>query len=143
MGTRRIGRPASLRLGQAAELCGVSIETLRRWGADGTIHIERSGRRQPGVTIAEVSRLLEERRRSTVQVPIASQSARNRFQGVISSIERDGVAAVVEVIAGPYTLVSMITARAVIEHGMKVGDEAVCAVKATDVMVEIRSAKQP
>jgi molybdopterin-binding protein len=136
-------RDAILRVGQAAEMLGVSIETIRRWGDDGTIRVERSTGGQRVVAIAEVSRLLEERRRSKVDRPIVAQSARNRFPGVITRIERDTVAAVVEVMAGPHRLVSMLTAEAVIELGLKVGDEVVGVVKSTNVIIEIPSAREP
>jgi molybdopterin-binding protein len=122
-------------------MLGVSIETIRRWGADGTIRMERSAGGQRVVAVAEVSRLLEGRRRSKVDRPIVAQSARNRFPGVVTRVERDGVAAVVEVMAGPHRLVSMLTAEAVIELELKVGDEVVCVVKSTNVMLEIPSAK--
>ena len=91
---------AILRVGQAAEMLGVSIETIRRWGDDGTLQLERSAGGQRVVSIAEVSRLLEERRRARVDRSIVAQSARNRFPGVITRIERDTVAAVVEIMAG-------------------------------------------
>ena len=71
-----------------------------------------------------------------------AQSARNRFPGIVTRIERDGVAAVVEVIAGPHRLVSLMTAEAVEELDLKIGDEAVCVVKATNVIVEIPSVKE-
>src|SRR6202142_2216702 len=134
-------RPTSLRVGQAAEMLGVSIETIRRWGADGTIRMERSAGGQRVVAVAEVSRLLEGRRRSKVDRPIVAQSARNRFPGVVTRVERDGVAAVVEVMAGPHRLVSMLTAEAVIELGLKAGDEVVGVVKSTNVIIEIPSAR--
>jgi molybdopterin-binding protein len=123
-------------------MLGISIETLRRWGGDGTIRMERSAGGQRVVAVAEVSRLLDERRRTRVDRPIVAQSARNRFPGVVTRIERDGVAAVVEVMAGPHRLVSLLTAEAVIELGLKVGDEVVCVVKSTNVMLEIPSTKE-
>jgi molybdopterin-binding protein len=143
MDARRANRSTSLRVGQAAEMLGVSIETLRRWDTDGTIRMERSAGGQRVVAISEVSRLLDERRRSKPDRPIVAQSARNRFPGVVTRVERDGVAAVVEVMAGPHRLVSLLTAEAVIELGLKVGDEVVCIVKATNVMVEIPSGREP
>jgi len=131
-----------LRVGQAAEMLGVSVETLRRWETEGRLRMERSDGGQRLVDIDEVSRLLDERRRAATDRPIVAQSARNRFAGVITRIEADRVAAVVEVIAGPHRLVSLMTAEAVAELGLKVGDEAVCVVKATNVIVEIPSAKE-
>ena len=120
-------------------MLGVSIETLRRWETDGRLRMERSEGGQRLIEIDEVARLLEERRKASTDRPIVAQSARNRFPGIVSRVERDGVAAVVEVIAGPHRMVSLMTAEAVDELDLKVGDEAVCVVKATNVMVEIPS----
>jgi molybdopterin-binding protein len=131
-----------IRVGQAAEMLGVSVETLRRWEADGRLRMERTDGGQRMVEIAEITRLLDARRRMTSDRPIVGQSARNRFAGIITRIERDRVAAVVEVIAGPHRLVSLMTAEAVDDLGLEVGQEAVCVVKATNVIVEIPSAKE-
>jgi len=131
-----------VRVGQAAEMLGVSVETLRRWETDGRLRMERSQGGQRVVDIAEVSRLLDERRRKQNDRPIVAQSARNRFAGVVTRIERDRVAAVVEVIAGPHRLVSLMTAEAIDDLDLKVGDEAVCVVKATNVIVEIPSDRE-
>jgi len=124
-------------------MIGVSIETLRRWESDGRLRVERSTGGQRLVPLDEVSRLIDERRRATADRPIVAQSARNRFPGVVTRVERDGVAAVVEVVAGPHRLVSLMTAEAVIELGLVVGAEAVCVVKATNVIVEIPSPREP
>ena len=143
MGARSESDAARVRVGQAAEMLGVSVETLRRWEADGRIRMTRSEGGQRVVTIDEVTRLLAERRRTATDRPIVAQSARNRFTGVVTRIERDRVAAVVEVMAGPHRLVSLMTAEAVDDLGLQVGDEAVCVVKATNVMVEIPSSREP
>jgi molybdopterin-binding protein len=129
--------PASLRVGQAAEMLGVSVETLRRWEAEGRLHMERSGGGQRIIAVADVTRLLQERRRAGGDRPIVAQSARNRFAGIITRIEKDRVAAVVEMQAGPHRLVSLMTAEAVDDLGLEIGQEAVCVVKATNVIVEI------
>jgi len=134
--------PGRLRVGQAAEMLGVSVETLRRWEAEGRMRMERSEGNQRVVDVSEVTRLLGERRQATADRPIVAQSARNRFAGIVTRIEKDGVAAVVEVIAGPHRLVSLMTAEAVDELGLEVGKEAVCVVKATNVIVEIPSARE-
>lgn len=126
-----------VRIGQAAELLGVGVDTLRRWETDGRLKTIRSAGGQRTVPIAEVSRLLAERRRASPDRPIVAQSARNRFAGIVTRIERDRVAAVVEVLAGPHRLVSLMTAEAIDELGLAVGDEAICVVKATQVIVEI------
>ena len=129
-----------MRIGQAAELLGVSVETIRRWGADGRLTMIRSGGGQRLVAIADVSRLLAERRRAATDPTIVAQSARNRFAGVVTAIKRDDIVAQVEVMAGPHRLVSLMTAEAVDELNLKVGDRAVCVVKATQVIVEVPSA---
>ena len=127
----------SLRVGQAAEMLQVSIETLRRWEAEGRLKVTRSSGGQRLVPITEVTRLLAERRMQAPERPIGSGSARNRFPGIVTRIEKDRVAAVVEVIAGPHRMVSLMTAEAVDEMGLEVGDEAICVVKATNVIVEL------
>ncbi|HEY3524224.1 MAG TPA: helix-turn-helix transcriptional regulator [Candidatus Limnocylindrales bacterium] len=132
---------APLRVGQAAEMLGVSVETLRRWETEGRLRMSRSEGGQRLVEIAEVSRLLAERRRSGTDRPIVAQSARNRFAGIVTRVDRDGVVAVVEVLAGSHRLVSLMTAEAVDELGLAVGSEAVCVVKATNVIVEVPSGR--
>lgn len=136
-----MGDDPTVRVGQAAEMLGVTVETLRRWGAEGRLATSRSPGGQRLVAIADVARLLRERRRSGAARPIVAQSARNRFEGVVTRIERDGVAAVVEVLAGPHRIVSLLTAEAVDELGLRVGDDAVCSIKATNVVVEIPSSR--
>ncbi len=131
-----------LRVGQAAEMLQVSVETLRRWETAGRLRMVRSSGGQRLVDIDEVSRLLKERRKAATDRPIVAQSARNRFPGIVTRIESDAVAAVVEIIAGPHRLVSLMTAEAVADLGLKVGDEAVGVVKATNVIVEVPSSKE-
>jgi len=124
-------------VGEAAEILGVSVETLRRWEQEGRLRMTRSAGRQRLVPIEEVSRVLAERRASTVDRPIIGQSARNRFPGVVTAIRRDEIVAVVEVMAGPHRVVSLMTAEAVDDLGLAVGDAAVCVVKATNVSIEV------
>jgi molybdopterin-binding protein len=128
---------SAIRIGQAAEMLQVTVETLRRWESEGRLRMERSKGGQRIIPIDEVTRLLAERRAHATDRPIVAGSARNRFPGVVTRIEKDRVAAVVEVIAGPHRMVSLMTAEAVDELGLQVGDEAVCVVKATNVIVEV------
>lgn len=126
-----------VRIGRAAEVLGVSVATLRRWEADGKLRAVRSAGGQRRVTLAEIGRLRHgqaPRRRAVV-----AQSARNRFEGVVTRVERDRVAALVEVQAGPHRIVSLVTREAVDELGLEVGDEAVAVVKATNVMIDLPS----
>ena len=142
MATNGLSRTTSLRVGQAAEMLQVSVETLRRWETEGRLRMERSSGGQRIVPIGEVTRLLSERRSQAQDRPIVTGSARNRFPGIVTRIEQDRVAAVVEVIAGPHRMVSLMTAEAVDEMGLKVGDEAVCVVKATNVIAEVPARKE-
>jgi molybdopterin-binding protein len=131
-----------IRLGAAAEMLGASVDTVRRWVDAGRLPSRRSDGGQREVALADVSRLAAERRLGAGsatrrgRVSIAS-SARNRFPGVVTRIVKDRVAAVVEVQAGPHRLVSLMTAEAVDELGLRVGDEATAVVKATNVVVEL------
>jgi molybdopterin-binding protein len=104
--------------------------------------MERSSGGQRRVPLDEVRRLLAERRVQPSERPIVAGSARNRFPGIVTRIEKDRVAAVVEVIAGPHRVVSLMTAEAVDELGLQVGDEAVCVVKATNVIVEVPAPRE-
>jgi molybdopterin-binding protein len=125
-----------IRVGQAAEMLGVSVESLRRWEAEGRLRMERSAGGQRLVRIADVAQLLAERRRAATDRPIAAQSARNRFPGIITRLEVDRVAADVEVQAGPHRLVSLITAEAARDLDLAVGDDVIAVVKATDVIID-------
>jgi molybdopterin-binding protein len=128
-----------LRIGQAAEILGVSVDTIRRWAADGTLRTKRSIGGQRLVSAAEVTRMLGARRRSVPERPISAQSARNRLPGVVTKVVADRVAATVEVQAGPYRLVSLLTAEAVRELKLKAGDQVIAVVKATNVMIDLPS----
>lgn len=133
---------SNIRIGRAAEMLGVTVDTVRRWADDGRLQTIRSAGGQRTVPIGEVTRLIAERRRATTDRPIVAQSARNRFAGIVTRIEKDRVAAVVEILAGPHRLVSLMTAEAVDELRLKVGDEAVAVVKSTNVVVEIPSSRE-
>ena len=126
----------SLRVGEAAELLGVSVDTLRRWTASGRLRVRRSAGDQRLVALSDIHRLQTELRQKRAR-PIVAQSARNRFPGVVTRVEKDRVAAVVEIQAGPHRLVSLMTAEAAEELALHPGIEVVCVVKATNVVVEI------
>ncbi len=135
-GTSRAPR---LRLGEAAKQLGVSADTVRRWATAGRISVEMTPGGQRTVSQADVSRLAAERRRSGDERPIIAQSARNRFPGIVTRVERDGVAAVVEVQAGPHRLLSLMTREAADELALAPGSEVICVVKSTDVIVDVPS----
>jgi molybdopterin-binding protein len=135
--------PSRIRVGQAAEMLGVTVETMRRWETEGRLSMERSSGGQRLVALADVTRLLSERRRTATERTVIGGSARNRFPGIVTRIEKDRVAAVVEILAGPHRIVSLMTAEAVDEMGLAVGDEAIGVVKATTVIVEVPSSREP
>jgi len=128
--------PDSYRIGEAARLLGVRVETLRRWERDGKIRTSRTAGGQREVPAEEVARLLAERR-ATQPAP-AHTSRRNAFPGVITKVTRDKISALVEIQAGPHRVVSLITREAADELRLKQGMEAVATVKATSVMVEVQ-----
>lgn len=134
---RDVGPP--LRIGQTAEVLGVSVDTIRRWAEDGTLKTTRTGGGQRLVSAAEVRRMLDARRKAAPQRPIAAQSARNRLPGVVTKVEVDRVAAVVEVQAGPHRLVSLLTAEAARELKLAPGVQVIAVVKATNVMIDLPS----
>jgi molybdopterin-binding protein len=131
-----------IRIGRAAEMLGVTVDTVRRWAETGRLTATRSAGGQRLVSMAEVTRLIAERRQAATDRPIVAQSARNRFAGVVTRIEKDRVAAVVEILAGPHRLVSLMTAEAVDDMRLQVGDEAVAVVKATNVIVEVPAGRE-
>jgi molybdopterin-binding protein len=130
-----------LRLGQAADVLGVSPDTVRRWIEEGQLPARRTAGGQRTVRRADVARLLAQRRRTGHERATVARSARNRFPGVVTRIERDRIVGLVEVQAGPHRLVSLMTAEAVDELGLSVGSEAICVVKATHVVVEVPEAR--
>jgi molybdopterin-binding protein len=124
--------PERVTLGEAARMLGVSADTVRRWDRDGKIRTSRDKRNRRLVSLSEIRRLggRPERHRAGDDL-----SARNRFPGVVRSIEADGVMAIVEIEAGPHRVTAAITRDAVEELGLEPGVEATAMVKATSVMV--------
>ena len=122
-----------LLIGDAARAIGVSPDTLRRWERAGKLRAVRdeAGRRR--IPEAEVRRLGGRPARRPAG---DSLSARNRFAGVVRSVEVDGVMALVEIEAGPFRITAAVTRDAVEELGLREGVAATAAVKATSVMVE-------
>jgi molybdopterin-binding protein len=120
-------------LGEAARAIGVSQDTLRRWNRDGKLTTVRDAANRRRVPSAEVERLSGRPARHSAGDTL---SARNRFPGVVRSVEVDGVMALVEIEAGPHLVIAAVTRDAVEELGLAPGVPATAAVKATSVMVE-------
>ena len=124
---------ADLSLGDAAKLLDVSVDTLRRWDRSGKLRTSRDTRNRRRVPASEVERLRGSPARHRTG---ASLSARNRFPGVVRSVEADGVMALVEIEAGPFRVTAAVTRDSVEELGLVEGARAVATIKATSVMVE-------
>ena len=124
---------ADFLLGEAAKAIGVSPDTLRRWERAGKLRTVRDSANRRRVPRSEVERLAERPDRHRAG---DSLSARNRFPGVIRSVEVDGVMALVEIEAGPHLVIAAVTRDSVEELGLAPGVPATAAVKATSVMVE-------
>ena len=137
MATDQNPRTARVRIGQAAEMLNVSVDTLRRWESEGRLRTERSAGGQRLVAIADVTRILGERRVASHDRPIVAQSARSRLPAIVTSVSRNSVTAVIELVAGSNRLVSLMTAEAADELGLTVGRRVVAVVKATDILVEV------
>ena len=123
------------RIGEAAQLLGVSSDTVRRWADSGRLSIERTGGGHRLINGVELAKLAQEISDSSEQEG-ATLSARNRFTGLVTRVVADGVMAQVELQAGPYRVVSLISAEAVRELGLEPGALAVAAIKATNVVIE-------
>ncbi|HEX6256886.1 MAG TPA: helix-turn-helix transcriptional regulator [Euzebyales bacterium] len=122
-----------LRIGQAATLLGVSVDTLRRWEDQGRVELARSDGGQRLVPLPEVQRLLGERR--TPSRVIAASSARNQLDAIVTRVVSGVAAATIEMQAGPYRLVALTTAESVDELALDIGTRVVASVKATNVIV--------
>jgi molybdopterin-binding protein len=114
----------------AARALGISVETLRRWDRDGKIRVERDSANRRVVEASEIERL---------RGPVGDESlsARNRFRGVVRSVEVDGLIARVEIdVTEPSRVVAIVTRESVEELGLRAGVSAAGVVKSTSVMVE-------
>src|SRR5688500_17483312 len=128
-----MAREEGLLLGDAARAIGVSADTLRRWERAGKLRTTRDQANRRRVPRREIERLSGHASRHPAGDAL---SARNRFPGVVRSVEIDGVMALVEIEAGPHLVTAAVTRDAVEELRLAPGVPATAAVKATSVMVE-------
>src|SRR5579875_3784881 len=129
------------RLREAAELLGVSDDSLRRWADTGRLasRTDDAGRRV--VDGAELARFAEQNAGPVPEVgTVVRESARNRFVGLVTRVVRDKVMAQVEMQCGPYRVVSLMSREAADELGLAPGVTAVASVKSTNVVVEVPEA---
>jgi molybdopterin-binding protein len=133
----------TFRIREAASLLGVSDDTLRRWADGGRVETttDASGRRAvDGAALARLAQDLAEAADHADGRAVVAHSARNRFQGLVTRVVRDTVMAQVEIQAGPYRVVSLLSREAADELSLEPGMLAVATVKATNVSVEIPQA---
>ncbi|WP_122819293.1 TOBE domain-containing protein [Nocardioides pantholopis] len=125
------------RISEAADLIGVSDDTLRRWAEAGRVPTSTLGGRTvvAGRDLAELAESLA-RHPDREQSRAASVSARNRLEGIVTRVVKDTVMAQVELICGPYRLVSLMSTEAAEELGLEPGVRAIASVKSTNVVVE-------
>jgi molybdopterin-binding protein len=134
---------AVFRIRQAAELLGVSDDTVRRWADSGRLPTttDPSGRRSvEGAALARFAEELAAANPRDRKPRIVNESARNRFTGLVTKVVRDTVMAQVEIQAGPFRVVSLMSREAADELGLDPGVLAVASVKSTNVVIEIPEA---
>jgi molybdopterin-binding protein len=130
---------AQYRPGQLAELLGVSADTVRRWCDEGRMETVRSEGGHRMVEGKELARFVREQDESAPD-ELATRSARNRFSGVVTRVERDKLTAIIELRAGPFRVISLLTREAADDLKLEEGDLAIAVVKSTSVMVEVTPA---
>jgi molybdopterin-binding protein len=124
------------RIAEAAELLGVSDDSVRRWIDSGDLPVERQPSRWmeiDGATLAAFARDLARPTRDSSQV---SRSARNQFVGLVTKVIGDSVMTQIELQCGPHRIVSLMSTEAAHELGLEPGSLAVAVVKSTQVIVE-------
>jgi molybdopterin-binding protein len=125
------------RIAEAAELLGVSDDTMRRWVDAGRVASTRVGGRTtvPGADLAALAESLADHP-DRAATRAAAVSARNRLSGIVTRVKKDTVMAQVEMICGPYRMVSLMSTEAAEELALEPGVRAIASVKSTNVVVE-------
>jgi molybdopterin-binding protein len=128
---------ATLRISEAAQLLGVSPDTVRRWAEAGRLETTRLPSGRHGVDGAVLAAVAQELAAAPEPGAAVQQSARNRFRGIVTRVTKDTVMAQVEMQAGPFRVVSLMSREAADDLGLEPGVIAVASVKSTSVVVEI------
>jgi molybdopterin-binding protein len=123
-----------------ADLLGVSADTVRRWCDEGRMATVRTEGGHRMVEGKELARFVREQDEDHTPEELASRSARNRFSGVVTRVERDKLTAIIELRAGRFRVVSLLTREAADALKLEEGDLATAVVKSTSVMVEVSPA---
>ena len=121
-----------LRISEAAALLGVSDDTVRRWIDSGRL-TSTSDAGPATVLGSDVARLMRE---AAPELPHLNVSARNRFPGIVTRVDKDGVMALVEIQSGPHRVISLLSREAVEDLGIEPGVRAAASVKSTNVIVD-------
>ncbi|MBP2337658.1 TOBE domain-containing protein [Saccharothrix coeruleofusca] len=127
----------NLRISEAAALLGVSDDTVRRWIDQGRLPAVRLDNGRKGVAGRELAAFAQRGADSAEPGATVAASARNRMRGIVTRVLKDGVMAQVEMQAGPFRLVSLMSREAAEELGLEPGSVAVASIKSTHVVVEI------
>ena len=120
------------RISEVCQVVGASPDTVRRWIDSGRLTASRTKAGHRLVQGEDLAQFLE----VNTPEPSQHQSARNRFAGIVTKVERDKVAAKVEMYAGGHRLVALLTREAVDDLGLERGVRATGVVKATNVIIE-------
>ncbi len=124
----------SFRIAEAAALLGVSDDTVRRWVSHGRLRATRDGAGRQVIGGEELATFA----RTQLEAPVGERvSARNRLPGIVTDVRVDGLMAQVEIAAGRYRVVSLMSREAVERLGLRPGVRAAAVVKATTVIVEL------
>lgn len=125
------------RVSEAAALLGVSDDTVRRWGESGRLTLSGSPAVIPGAELAALAQQLAAESALATTFPTSAASARNRLTGIVTRVVKDGVMAQVEMQAGPFRIVSLMSREAADELGLEPGTLATASMKATTVVLEL------
>jgi molybdopterin-binding protein len=131
---------APYKIGEVAELLGISVDSVRRLTDSGRLTTVRTAGGQRVVDGRQLARYMATTPADVKSETTVASSARNHFQGIVTRVVKDRVMAQVELQAGPHRLVSLISREAADELGLAPGVRAVAVVKATNVMVELPEA---
>lgn len=124
------------RISEAAELLGVSDDTVRRWVDTGRLDAAADSAGRLAIDGARLAAFAAEQASAPTDPSTVGRSARNRFVGIVTAITMDTVMAQVELQCGPHRVVSLMSSEAVRELGLEVGSLSVAVIKATNVIVE-------